>query len=221
MLGSGYTSVMNSDAVKLGWAPWGDVPTLLKIWDRGVYIGEACSSVYQPWRADQLNIEVEICLTGQITPDQCCDNRSRASLTPSARSDALSTQVQEFAVARRVRVPWLQREMRASHFAFFMNVPTLLCLGLVLAYPVVYAAYLSVHRVGLAQLRRGEFPFNGLELQPGAEDPLFCRTQERADLHRHHRQRGSCWRCWFTAHQPDQRLTSRLTRFLICCLCHP
>jgi hypothetical protein len=77
MLGSGYTSVMNSDAIKLGWAPWGDVPTLLKIWDQAAYIGEACSSVYQPWHfpwTDQLNIEVQKCLTGQITADQCCDN---------------------------------------------------------------------------------------------------------------------------------------------------
>jgi ABC-type glycerol-3-phosphate transport system substrate-binding protein len=77
MLGSGYTSVMNSDAIKLGWAPWGDVPTLLKIWDQASYIGEACSSVYQPWHfpwTDQLNIEVQKCLTGQITADQCCDN---------------------------------------------------------------------------------------------------------------------------------------------------
>ena len=63
--------------IKLGWAPWGDVPTLLKIWDQASYIGEACSSVYQPWHfpwTDQLNIEVQKCLTGQITPDQCCDN---------------------------------------------------------------------------------------------------------------------------------------------------
>src|SRR3979411_1841647 len=64
--------------------------------------------------------------------------------------------------------------MRASHFAFFMNVPPLLCLGLVLAYPVAYAAYLSVHRVGLAQLRRGEFPFTGWEnYRRVLEDPLF------------------------------------------------
>jgi len=77
MLGSGYTSVMNSDAVKTGWAPWGDVPTLLKIWDKSAYIGEVCSSVYQPWHfpwTDQLNIEVQKCLTGQITADACCDN---------------------------------------------------------------------------------------------------------------------------------------------------
>ena len=54
-----------------------------------------------------------------------------------------------------MRTPWLRREMRASHFAFFMNLPTLVFLGLVLAYPIGYAAWLSVHRVGLAQLRRG------------------------------------------------------------------
>ncbi len=49
MLGSGYNSVMNSDAVKQGWAPWGDVPAILKIWDQAAYIGDVCSSVYQPW----------------------------------------------------------------------------------------------------------------------------------------------------------------------------
>ncbi|TWT13572.1 carbohydrate ABC transporter permease [Reyranella sp. CPCC 100927] len=66
------------------------------------------------------------------------------------------------------------REMSAGWFAFFMNVPTLLFLGLVLAWPVLYAGYLSVHRVGLAQLRRGEFPFNGWENYGRVlEDPLF------------------------------------------------
>ncbi len=44
-----------------------------------------------------------------------------------------------------------------------MNVPTLLCLLVVLAYPVLYAGYLSLHRVGLAQLRRGEFPWNDFD----------------------------------------------------------
>jgi len=64
--------------------------------------------------------------------------------------------------------------MSAGRFAFFMNLPTLICLGLVLAYPVGYAAYLSVHRVGLAQLRRGEFAFTGWENYGRVlEDPLF------------------------------------------------
>ena len=43
-----------------------------------------------------------------------------------------------------------------------MNVPSLLTLALVLAYPIYYAAYLSFHKVSLAELRRGIFPFVGL-----------------------------------------------------------
>ena len=74
----------------------------------------------------------------------------------------------------RVRIPWFRREMSAGRFALAMNLPTLICLGLVLAYPVGYAAYLSVHRVGLAQLRRGEFAFTGWENYGRVlEDPLF------------------------------------------------
>jgi ABC-type sugar transport system permease subunit len=64
--------------------------------------------------------------------------------------------------------------MSAGQFALVMNLPTLICLGLVLAYPVGYALYLSVHRVGLAQLRRGEFAFTGWENYGRVlEDPLF------------------------------------------------
>ena len=74
----------------------------------------------------------------------------------------------------RVRTPWFRREMSAGRFALVMNLPTLICLGLVLAYPVGYAAWLSVHRVGLAQLRRGEFAFTGWENYGRVlEDPLF------------------------------------------------
>ena len=55
-----------------------------------------------------------------------------------------------------------------------MNVPTLICLGLVLAYPVIYAGYISFHKVGLAQLRSGNFAFNGWENYSRLlEDPLF------------------------------------------------
>lgn len=61
------------------------------------------------------------------------------------------------------RVSWLRGESSAGMFTFFMNLPTLLCLLVVLAYPVLYAGYLSLHRVGLAQLRRGEFPWNDFD----------------------------------------------------------
>jgi len=69
--------------------------------------------------------------------------------------------------------------MSAGTFAFVLNIPTLLCLGLVLVYPVVYAAYLSVHKVGLAQLRRGDFLFTGWENYGRVfEDPLFWTALE-------------------------------------------
>jgi multiple sugar transport system permease protein len=76
--------------------------------------------------------------------------------------------------AGSTRRPWFRRELSAGWFALFMNLPTLAFLALVLAYPIFYAGYLSVHKVGLAQLRRGEFPFNGWEnYERVLEDPLF------------------------------------------------
>ncbi len=77
MLGSGYQSVMDSDVVQEGWKPWGDPAKILEMWNKATYIGEVCSSIYQPWHfpwTDQLNIEVQKCLTGQISADVACDN---------------------------------------------------------------------------------------------------------------------------------------------------
>src|ERR1700739_4593054 len=68
----------------------------------------------------------------------------------------------------------IRRELSAGQFALAMNLPTLAFLAAILASPVLYAGYLSVHRVGLAQLRRGEFPFTGWENYSRVlEDPLF------------------------------------------------
>ena len=53
------------------------------------------------------------------------------------------------------------RELSPGALGVAMNVPTLLTLALVLAYPLYYAAYLSFHKVSLAELRRGIFPFIG------------------------------------------------------------
>jgi multiple sugar transport system permease protein len=44
-----------------------------------------------------------------------------------------------------------------------MNLPAGACLLLILAWPVAYAGWLSVHQVGLKQLRTGEMPFAGLD----------------------------------------------------------
>jgi multiple sugar transport system permease protein len=86
----------------------------------------------------------------------------------------VTTEAQGTLLARTGRKPWFRREMSAGRFAFFMNLPTIAFLCVVLVYPIVYAGYLSVHKVGLAQLRRGEFPFNGWEnYERVLEDPLF------------------------------------------------
>lgn len=77
MLGSGYKSVMESDVVTEGWASWGDPQKILEMWDKATYLGEVVPSLYEPWHfpwTDQLNIEVQKCLTGEISADQACDN---------------------------------------------------------------------------------------------------------------------------------------------------
>ena len=65
-------------------------------------------------------------------------------------------------------------ELSARTLGVVMNIPTLVTLALVLAYPIFYAAYLSMHKVALAELRRGIFPFVGLDnYRRILSDPLF------------------------------------------------
>jgi ABC-type sugar transport system permease subunit len=65
-------------------------------------------------------------------------------------------------------------ELSPKALSVAMNLPTLITLGLVLAYPIAYAAYLSLHKVSLAELRRGVFPFVGLDnYRRIFADPLF------------------------------------------------
>lgn len=67
-----------------------------------------------------------------------------------------------------------RRELSPRALGVVMNVPTLVTLALVLAYPLFYAAYLSFHKVALAELRRGTFPFVGLDnYRRILSDPLF------------------------------------------------
>ncbi|MGB9369410.1 MAG: sugar ABC transporter permease [Xanthobacteraceae bacterium] len=66
------------------------------------------------------------------------------------------------------------REVSPGALGALMNLPTICLLLLVLAYPVVYAGYLSLHQVGIAQLRRGVFPWNDWQNYTRLfEDPLF------------------------------------------------
>jgi multiple sugar transport system permease protein len=54
------------------------------------------------------------------------------------------------------------REPGAGALALLLNLPASLVLLLVLAWPVLYAGWLSLHEVSLRQLRTGELPFAGL-----------------------------------------------------------
>jgi multiple sugar transport system permease protein len=66
------------------------------------------------------------------------------------------------------------RELPPKALGVVMNIPTLFTLALVLAYPIYYAAYLSFHKVSLAELRRGIFPFVGFANYARIfHDPLF------------------------------------------------
>ncbi len=52
-------------------------------------------------------------------------------------------------------------EAPAGRLALILNLPTLVALALVLAYPICFAGYLSLHEVSIRHLRSGEFPFAG------------------------------------------------------------
>jgi multiple sugar transport system permease protein len=66
------------------------------------------------------------------------------------------------------------KELSPRILGLAMNLPTLLTLALVLAYPIFYAAYLSFHRVALGDLRRGVFPAVGFaNYERILADPLF------------------------------------------------
>jgi len=54
------------------------------------------------------------------------------------------------------------REPAAGTLALLLNLPAGLLLLAVLAWPVLYAGWLSLHEVSLRQLRTGELPFTGL-----------------------------------------------------------
>ncbi len=66
------------------------------------------------------------------------------------------------------------KELSPRILGVAMNLPTLVTLALVLAYPIYYAAYLSLHKVSLIQLRTGIFPFIGFDnYEKVLTDPLF------------------------------------------------
>ncbi len=56
---------------------------------------------------------------------------------------------------------WRAGEAPAGRLALLLNLPALVILALVLAYPIAFAGYLSLHEVSIRHLRSGEFPWVG------------------------------------------------------------
>lgn len=60
--------------------------------------------------------------------------------------------------------PQGKKELSSGRLAMIMNAPAMVLVGVVLVFPIFYAAYLSFSKVRLGQLRRGfPFPFYGWE----------------------------------------------------------
>jgi multiple sugar transport system permease protein len=110
-----------------------------------------------------------------------------------------------------------RRELPPGALGVAMNIPTLLTLALVLAYPIYYAAYLSLHKVSLAELRRGIFPFVGLaNYQRIFDDRLFLLALKNTLIFTAFSVTVEIVLAIAIALLIDQKLwTSRITKFLI------
>lgn len=68
-------------------------------------------------------------------------------------------------------------EMGQNQLAFLLNVPTAFVVLLIIAYPIGYAVYLSLHEVTISGLRSGDVPFAGLRNYATIlSDQLFMTT---------------------------------------------
>jgi multiple sugar transport system permease protein len=110
-----------------------------------------------------------------------------------------------------------RRELPPGALGVAMNTPTLVTLALVLAYPIYYAAYLSFHKVSLAELRRGIFPFVGLaNYQRLFSDDLFVLALKNTLVFTGFSVTLELVLALAIALLIDQKIwTSRITKFLI------
>jgi ABC-type sugar transport system permease subunit len=110
-----------------------------------------------------------------------------------------------------------RRELPPGALGVAMNTPTLVTLALVLAYPIYYAAYLSFHKVSLAELRRGIFPFVGLaNYQRLFSDDLFVLALKNTLVFTRFSVTLELVLALAIALLIDQKIwTSRITKFLI------
>jgi multiple sugar transport system permease protein len=76
-----------------------------------------------------------------------------------------------------------RKELGPSWLALGMNFPTLVFFVLILAYPILFAGYLSFHEVGPRQLRSGDYAFSGLKNYAELfSDPVFWKSLKNTAL---------------------------------------
>lgn len=77
---------------------------------------------------------------------------------------------------------WLGRgELRQAPLAILMILPALIFLLAIIAYPVLYAFWLSIHEVTIRNLAQGQMPFVGLQnYRRLVNDPVFWRTMQHS-----------------------------------------
>lgn len=91
------------------------------------------------------------------------------TVQPSLRSRLLSLRT------------WKGRELGPGQLAFLMVLPALIFLLAIIAYPILYALWLSVHEVTLKGLAKGDMPFIGLNNYAKLfRDPVFWRTMRHS-----------------------------------------
>jgi len=84
--------------------------------------------------------------------------------------------------ARRFLPEW-RGDVGINQLAFLLNIPTIVIILLLIAYPLGYAFYLSIHEVTISTLRSGYPPFVGLQnYLTVLSDPLFLTTLGRTLL---------------------------------------
>jgi ABC-type sugar transport system permease subunit len=88
----------------------------------------------------------------------------------------------KYSSPRRFLHEW-RGDVGINQLAFLLNIPTIVIMLLLIAYPLGYAFYLSVHQVTMSTLRSGNPPFVGLQnYLTVLSDPLFLTTLGRTLL---------------------------------------
>jgi len=88
----------------------------------------------------------------------------------------------KYSSPRRFLHEW-RGDVGINQLAFLLNIPTIVIMLLLIAYPLGYAFYLSVHQVTMSSLRSGNPPFVGLQnYLTVLSDSLFLTTLGRTLL---------------------------------------